>query len=87
MGENTVEIKVTAEDGTVRTYTINVTKGDTAAIAENTISLETLSIDGYTLSPAFSKNIYEYTLDIPDTSVTSLNVNAISDTDLSLIHI
>lgn len=87
MGENTVEIKVTAEDGTVRTYTINVTKGDTAAIAENTISLETLSIDGYTLSPAFSKNIYEYTLDIPDTSVTSLNVNAISDTDDASIEI
>ena len=87
MGENTVEIKVTAEDGTVRTYTINVTKGDTAAIAENTISLEALSIDGYTLSPAFSKNIYEYTLDIPDTSVTSLNVNAMSDTDDTSIEI
>ena len=87
MGENTVEIKVTAEDGTVRTYTINVTKGDTAAIAENTISLETLSIDGYTLSPEFSKNIYEYTLDVSDTSVTSLNVNAISDTEDAAIEI
>ncbi len=87
MGENTVEIKVTAEDGTVRTYTINVTKGDAAAIAETTIALEALSIDGYTLSPEFSKNIYEYTLDVPDTSVTSLNVNAISDTEDAAIEI
>lgn len=87
MGENTVEIKVTAEDGTVRTYTINVTKGDAAAIAETTIALESLSIDGYTLSPEFSKNIYEYTLDVPDTSVTNLNVNAISDTEDAAIEI
>lgn len=87
MGENTVEIKVTAEDGTVRTYTINVTKGDVDAIADNTIALESLSIDGYTLSPEFSKNIYEYTVDVPDVSVTSLNVNAISNTEEAAIEI
>lgn len=71
MGENTIEIKVTAEDGTVKTYKINVTKGEAAKIG-----LEELTIEGYTLNPVFSSDVYEYTLEINDTSVTSLPINA-----------
>ena len=74
MGENTVEIKVTAEDGTVRTYKINVTKGEETASSE--LGLSELSIDGYTLTPNFSTDVYEYKLDIDDETVTSLNINA-----------
>ena len=74
IGENTVNVKVTAEDGTVKTYTINVTKVD-----EVGVQLSELSIENYTLTPEFSSDVYEYTLNIGDPSITSLNVNAKSD--------
>ena len=87
MGENTIEIRVTAEDGTVRTYTINVTKGETSTEAVNGIGLSELTIEGYTLSPNFSSDVYEYTLNIADPSVTSLNINANSDIEDATIEI
>lgn len=84
-GENLVEVKVTAEDGTVRIYKINVTKGE-ETIAPG-FGLSELSIEGYTLSPEFDKGIYEYKLDIADPSVTSLKVNAKSDEENAVIDI
>ena len=74
IGENTVNVKVTAEDGTVRTYTINVTK-----VADVGVKLSELSIENYTLSPEFSSDVFEYTLNITDTSITNLAINAKSD--------
>lgn len=71
-GVNTIEIKVTAEDKTVRTYRINVTKGD---VQEEGIGLSEITIEGYTLTPEFSSNIHEYTLNIEDPSITSININ------------
>lgn len=85
MGENTVEIKVTAEDGTVRTYKINVTKGE--AETANTLSLSELTVAGYTLSPEFSSNVYQYVLNIENPTITSLNVNAKSNVDSAVIEI
>ena len=85
-GENTIEVKVTAEDGTVRTYKINVTKGENDNIVPS-FGLSELSIDGYTLSPEFNKGIYEYKLDIEDSSITTLNVNAKSDEKNAVIDI
>ena len=71
LGENTVNIKVTAEDGTVRTYKINVTK-----VEEVGLKLSELTIENYVLTPEFSSDVYEYTLNIGDISVTSLNIIA-----------
>lgn len=71
LGENTVNIKVTAEDGTVRTYKINVTK-----VEQVGLKLSELTIENYVLTPEFSSDIYEYTLNIGDISVTSLNIVA-----------
>lgn len=82
MGENTIEISVTAEDGTVRTYNIYVTKGEGTSLG-----LSELTVEGYTLNPEFSSEIYEYTLDIADTSVTSLNVNAIANVEGAEVEI
>lgn len=82
IGENTIEIKVTAEDETVRTYKINVTKGEKVGI-----QLSELNVEGYTLDPEFSSDIYEYTLNINDTSVTSININAKSNTENAVIEI
>ena len=81
-GVNTIEIKVTAEDGTARTYKISVTKG-----AFSNIGLTELSIDGYTLTPEFSTDVYEYTLEINDLTVTNLNVNAIADQENAIVEI
>ena len=82
IGENTIKIIVTAEDGTERTYTLNVTKGETPPV-----ELSELSIAGYTLTPEFSSDVYEYTLDINDTSVTSVDITAKSDTEDAIIEI
>ena len=88
MGENTIEIEVTAEDGTVRTYTINVTKGESVSeVNGNELGLSTLSIEGYELNPSFTSNVYQYNLDIYDPSVTSLNINAVSNIEDAVIEI
>ena len=71
LGTNTVNVKVTAEDGTVRTYKINVTK-----IEEVGLKLSELTVGGFVLSPEFSSDVYEYTLNIGDTSITSLDIVA-----------
>lgn len=84
-GENTIEIKVTAEDGTVRTYKINVTKGE--EIVSTDFGLSELSVSGYTLTPNFSTNVYEYKLDIEDETVTSLDVNANSTVEGATVDI
>ena len=76
LGENTVNIKVTAEDGTVRTYKINVTK-----VEEVGLKLSELTIENYVLTPEFSSDVYEYTLNIGDISVTSLNIIAKSNNE------
>ena len=82
IGENTIEIKVTAEDETVKTYKINVTKGEAVGI-----QLSELNVEGYTLNPEFNSDIYEYTLNINDTSVTSINIDAKSNTENAIIEI
>ena len=82
VGENELRVVVEAEDGTTsKTYTINVrreeTKSDTKA--ENTTGNEDksdlvkLEIDGYTLNPKFSPNVYEYKLTIND-NIDSLKI-------------
>ncbi len=71
LGTNTVNVKVTAEDGTVRTYKINVTK-----VEEVGLKLSELTVGGFVLSPEFSSDVYEYTLNIGDTSITSLDIVA-----------
>ena len=82
IGENTIEIKVTAEDETERTYKINVTKGK-----ELEIQLSGITIAGYALTPEFSSDVYEYTLNIDDTSVTSLNIDTESNVENAVIEV
>ena len=82
MGINTVTIKVTSTDGTTKTYKINVIKGNVSEFG-----LAELSVDGYTLSPEFNSNEYSYIVDVPDLSVTSLKINALTNDENAEVEI
>ena len=65
-GENTINVVVTAEDGTTKTYTIVITKETAEDTGENTEIVEgeglaSLSIQNIEISPKFETNVYEYT--------------------------
>ena len=97
IGENVLKVTVTAEDGTQKNYTINVTREEVSSqneIENNEIEdnsqeeqdepqevsqvegdLVKLEIEGFELNPEYSKDIYEYTLDI-NSDLTELNVIA-----------
>ena len=59
VGANTITITVTAIDGTTKPYTVNVTYTPPAYLSDCTLSA--LSIEGLTLSPAFSSGTVTYT--------------------------
>lgn len=65
MGENKVEVIVTAEDGSQKTYSINITRGakeDSEAVTKVENGLAKLKINDLSLSPKFKTNVYEYTV-------------------------
>ncbi|MBP3707443.1 MAG: cadherin-like beta sandwich domain-containing protein [Clostridia bacterium] len=68
-GDNLIKIVVTAEDGTARTYSINAKKQE-----EKVVGLASLKIQGYTIEPKFTTDVYEYKLTILDPKVTNLEV-------------
>lgn len=58
---HSVTVTVTAEDGSQRIYTINVTRMDQEAKTD----LENLEVEGYSLKPAFSKDVDKYSIVVP----------------------
>ncbi len=66
IGDNTLTIKVTAEDGTIQTYTIKV-KREREKLALKTLVIKYEDENGNVfelpLNPSFISNIYEYTLE------------------------
>lgn len=72
--ENTVTVRVTAEDGTSRAYSITVLKAP-----EVNLKLDSLQIEGLELNPVFDEDTFYYTSSLVDTELTSLNVNAVAN--------
>ncbi len=64
-GENTFEIVVTSQSGEAKKYTVKVTR---AACSINTLG--SIKPSTGTLSPAFSANVFNYTMQVPYTVKT-----------------
>lgn len=73
LGENEVIIKVTAEDETVRTYTITVLRGEAAEAPQ----LKILNVKNGQLNPAFQADVYSYELVLTENS-DKLDLEAIA---------
>ena len=69
--ENSINIRVTAIDGTSRTYTITASREP-----EVNLKLDTLQIEGVNLEPAFDESTYYYTSVLENTDLEKLNINA-----------
>lgn len=78
VGNNTVSIVVTAEDGTKKIYTINVVREEESEVPEldSDATLKSLSIGGYTLSPTFKPTVTNYTIKVGK-NITGLKVDAV----------
>ena len=72
----TVQITVTAEDGSQKIYTINVKKSE----KESNNKLTGITIEGTTLTPGFNPNTTVYTAQV-GSGVKSINVNATAENE------
>lgn len=84
-GENVVKIRVTAEDGTVKTYTINVLKSDNPEKSDATLS--SLIIEDVDLGQAFDSNITEYNAGDITVKANKLNIYAYTNSENAKIEI
>lgn len=70
VGKNTVTVTVKAENGTSKSYKITVTrKQDPNYVASNDASLSTMSVSTGQVSPAFSKDIKDYIVYLPNEAI------------------
>ncbi|MEO7211984.1 cadherin-like beta sandwich domain-containing protein [Mucilaginibacter sp.] len=75
VGQNTINVVVTAADGTPKTYTVVVTREEEPPSAD--ASLSSLFLTQGELTPAFNRTTYSYTATV-QSNITKTNVVAIS---------
>ena len=80
--ENSVTVRVTAQNGTSKVYTITVLKA-----LEANLKLDSLQIEGLELNPVFDENTFYYTSSLVDTELTSLNVNAVANDETANVEV
>ena len=65
-GTTFVQVTVTAENGTTKTYSIAIARAqDPNYVESDNAYLSSLSVEGYTLSPVFDKNVTQYYVWLP----------------------
>lgn len=80
--ENNINIRVTAIDGTSRTYTITASREP-----EVNLKLDTLQIEEVNLEPVFNKSTYYYTSILENTDLEKLNINATANDQNAKVEI
>lgn len=94
-GENTVNIEVTAPDGTTKkTYTLIITRTSNATEEpeeptdneEKVFGLSQLLVKGQNLSPKFSEDVYEYTIGLTE-DLSSLDIEPLASDENATIEI
>lgn len=76
IGTNTFKVTVKAEDGTTKTYTLNITRSEEEEPEKSKdATLKSLSIEEGTISPKFDKKTKEYTLTV-ENAITEINISA-----------
>ena len=80
VGENNITVKVTAQDGSVGTYTITVNRE-----ADSNNDLKSLDVEGYEITPTFDPDTTEYTLTVPE-DVDSIKVTGEPDSDKATVE-
>ena len=78
IGDNLKSITVTAEDGTIKIYQVNLHR------ISNDALLKSLTVGSYSLSPNFGENIFSYIVNIPN-NVTSVSINGTPKYDLATV--
>ncbi len=78
-GDNKVYITVTAQDGTKKVYTITVTK--TGDANKSNSYLQNLIVENATLSPEFSKEVFEYDCGTVGKSIETLKILAFGENE------
>lgn len=74
-GKNELKIEVIAQNGTKKTYTIEVTRKEEEKTTIEKFGLSTLSVKGLNLTPGFMTGTYEYTVDLAE-DLSSLEIEA-----------
>lgn len=91
-GINVIKVVVTAEDGTQKVYTVNVTKKGNSQSTDGTPTkssdnyLKDIIINEGELKPKFDQNVNTYNITVPN-EITKLNVNAIVNNSKAVTNI
>ena len=80
VGSNTVSIVVTSQSGSVKTYTVVVTRK-----ANSDATLKSLGVTGKTITPTFNKDVLTYSLTVPY-SIDSITITGEANVNTSNVE-